>query len=368
MSRVPQLCFEPAFKPHKQDLCFYKGADFNFSLLVADYPIDFRGAAFAMEIRPPDSDVRQIKGLLGETVVDTSLIKLHFEKLDCSGECTTDRNVKKLNSLPISEGDFITLEGSGIDNFKVLSVTATDILVEGTATRGVKNSRIFFRYKSWASFTVLPAFTPNVVATEQTAIAGTTLIYVQSLPVKIPAGEKLVFDDGANDTLVVELAEDAPLGGRILNVLPLDTNIAANATAQIDAFAVILTSPVNAGTVSLTIPSITAGIPAGTILHFSSRTDRGWEYLGFATVSDTVPSGSVTIPVNGLPQDLPVGAIAYFGTLPVNALNIGITADDTRGLYLQKYVYDLIAQLEDGEKLAVMVGDISFSGYVSDFI
>jgi hypothetical protein len=367
-ARVPAICFEPVFKPHKQDLCFYKGADFNFSLLVADYPIDFRGASFAMEIRPPNGDVRQIKNVLGSTAVNTSVIKLEFEKLDCSGECKTDRDIKKLESLPINEGDFVTLEGSGVTMFPILSVTANSILVEGLATRDVSKGRVFFRFKSDASFAVLPAFTPEVVALESPALLNATTLFTQSLPRALPSGTQLVFADANSNTLVVTLADEAPLAGRTLAVEPLAAPIQAGAIAQVDAFALILTAPTLAGGNTLVIPATTAGIPVGTILHFSRRTNAGWEYLGQANVSTTAPTGATTLTVNLLNQDLPVGAIAYFGTVPVNALNIGITADDTRGLYLNQYNYDLIARLSDGEKLAIMKGAIKFDGYVSDFI
>lgn len=367
-SRTPALCFEPAFKPHKQDLCFYKGADFTFSLLVANYEIDFRGASFAMEVRPPEGDVRQVKNILGSVVVNTSQIKLEFEKLDCSSECKADRDIKKLASLPISEGDFVSLEGSGIELARVLSVTANSILVEGTALRDVSKARVFFRHRSWASFTVLPAFTQETIATEQTAVVGSRLIFTQSLPRELKKGQTLVFADTVSSTRLATLATDAPIGGRTLNVEPLEAEILGGAIATIDAFPVILTTAANQGGNALTVPAITAGIPSGTKLNFSRRTNEGWEYLGFATVSTTAPKGETTIGVELLAQDLPVGAIAYFGSVPFNALTIGITADDTRRLHLNKYSYDLIARLADGEKLAIMKGNINFDGYVSDFI
>jgi hypothetical protein len=367
-ARVPALCFEPVFKPHKQDLCFYKGADFNFSLLVADYPIDFRGASFAMEIRPPNGDVRQIKNVLGSTAVNTSVIKLEFEKLDCSGECKTDRDIKKLESLPINEGDFVTLEGSGVTMFPILSVTANSILVEGLATRDVSKARVFFRYKSDASFTVLPSFTPVTIATESTAIAGSRTILIQSLPRTIAKGEKIVFESGANTTLVATLADEAVLSSRVLNVEPLEAAIPGGAIATLDAFAVILTAPSLAGANTLTVPATTAAIPANTVLKFSRRTNEGWEYLGEALVTATAPRGATSINVALLNQDLPLGAITYFGSVAFNTLTIGITADDTRGLHLNQYNYDLIARLTDGEKLAIMKGAIKFDGYISDFI
>ncbi len=367
-TRVPEVCFEPVFKPQRQNLCFYKGADFTFSLLVADYPLDFRGAAFAMEVRPPNGDVRQIKNVLGTVTAKTSTIKLEFEKLDCSGECKVDRDIKKLESLPINEGDFVTLEGSGVTMFRVLSVTANNILVEGLATRDVSKGRVFFRYKSDASFAVLPAFTPEVVAVETTPLVGAREIFTQSLPRELPPGTKLVFADVNSSALVATLTEVAPLAGRKLAVEPLVAPIQAGAIAHIDAFAVILTAPTLAGDNTLVVPATTAGIPSGTVLHFSHRTNVGWEYLGKAEVIQTSPRGDTTIEVALLEQDLPAGAIAYFGTVPVNALNIGITADDTRALHLNEYNYDLIARLADGEKLAIMKGSIKFDGYVSDFI
>jgi hypothetical protein len=367
-ARVPAICFEPVFKPHKQDLCFYKGADFNFSLLVADYPIDFRGASFAMEIRPPNGDVRQIKNVLGSTAVNTSVIKLEFEKLDCSGECKTDRDIKKLESLPINEGDFVTLEGSGVTMFPVLSVTASSILVEGVSSRDVAKGRVFFRFKSDASFFVSPAFTPEVVATETPAAIGATVLFTQSLPRELSAGTILVFADANSNTILATLTDNAPLGGRLLAVQPMESPIEAGALANIDAFAIILTAETLQGGNTLTVPAIPASIPVGTPLNFSRRTGAGWEFLSGLTVQDTAPVGSTTITFDQADGDLPIGAIAYFGTVPFNALNIGITADDTRQLHLNEYKYDLIARLADGEKLAILKGAIKFDGYVSDFI
>jgi len=367
-TRVPALCFEPIFKPHRQDLCFYKGADFTFSLLVADFPIDFRGASFAMEIRPPNGDVRQIKNVLGSAAVNTSIIKLEFEKLDCSGECKTDRDIKKLESLPINEGDFVTLEGSGVTMFPILSVTANNILVEGLATRDVAKGRVFFRFKSDASFFVSPAFTPEIVALESPAVLGATTLFTQSLPRELPAKTTLVFADTNSSISLATLVDVAPLGGRLLAVEPLGQDIAAGAIANIDAFAIILTAETLQGGDTLTVPPIPAGVPTGTVLNFSRRTGAGWEYLAGLTVQDTAPVGSTTLAFDQADRDLPVGAVAYFGTIPFSALNIGITADDTRGLHLNQYNYDLIARLADGEKLAIMKGTIKFDGYVSDFI
>jgi hypothetical protein len=368
-TRSLPLCFEPVFKPHVQNLCFYKGADFTFSLLVADYPIDFRGASFAMEVRPPNGDVRQITNVLGSTVAGTSIIKLEFEKLDCSNECKADRDIKKLASLPISEGDFISLEGSGINLFKILSVTATSVLVEGLATRDVSKGRVFFRYKSWTSFTVLPSFTPTFIAVESTALIGAETILVQSLPRKFLKGDTLVFSDGTSDTLVAVLNEDAPLAARSLTVQPLAAEIAANSIANIDAFPVILTDASLAGMNQLVVPATPAAIPVGTTLHFSRRTDQGWEYLTAVDVTDTAPKGSVEISITPVDiEELPIGAIAFFGSVAFNTLTIGITADDTRGLYLKEYSYDLIVRLADGEKIPIMKGNINFDGYVSDFI
>jgi hypothetical protein len=367
-ARVPALCFEPVFKPHKQDLCFYKGADFNFSLLVADYPIDFRGASFAMEIRPPDGDVRQIKNVLGSTAVNASVIKLEFEKLDCSGECKTDRDIKKLESLPINEGDFVTLEGSGVTMFPILSVTANSILVEGTATRDVSKARVFFRYKSWASFNVFPSFIPFNVVVESPATIGSNSITIQPLTRKIDKGEKIVFESGS-DVVVVTLAEDAPFFTQTINIVePLTVELARGVIAVIDAFAVIVLDTSLIGTTALSVSPTKSAIPANTILKFSQRTIKGWEYLGEATVISTAPKGSETIEISPLEQNFPVGAIAHFGSIAFNTLTVGITADDTRGLHLKKYSYDLIVRLDDGEKIPIMKGDINFDGYVSDFV
>jgi hypothetical protein len=85
-------------------------------------------------------------------------------------------------------------------------------------------------------------------------------------------------------------------------------------------------------------------------------------------VTATAPRGATSINVALLNQDLPLGAITYFGSVAFNTLTIGITADDTRGLHLNQYNYDLIARLTDGEKLAIMKGAIKFDGYISDFI
>lgn len=357
--------FLPQFQTLFLDLQLKKGESVSFGLTVTDYPLDLRNSLVAVELRPDPPGIEMMEDIMGSVSLGSNTITLSFPKVDCSHRCSkSDRDYARLQSIPVYEGDFVSLEGSGIELSRVLSITAHTITVETPATRAVDFARLFYRYRSWSSFTIVPAFTGQEIAVESTATVGAQTINVQSLPVEIPAGETIVFEPN----LLARTTELAPFGSRTLKTQPLEQEIPASTKAKLEAFVVIVLSEVGAGGNTIPVNPTRAPIPANTTLHFATRTIAGWKYAGAATVTTTATTGSTSLLVTPLLDTIPMGAIAWFGTLPFNSIKLGMSPDDTRGLRLDNYKYDAIARLPTGEVLRLMEGNIFFAEHVTDFV
>jgi hypothetical protein len=220
---------KPQFDTHHQDLELKKGESAQFSVALTNPNLDLRGCLVFAEIRRNSPGYTQIAGFTGSvsTSGDTITINQYPKTLDKS---------QLLSQLPVRQGDFVTLEGSGIVGSKVIAVTDSQIVVSNAASRTINEGRLLVRSLSVASFTAIPINAVTIITAANTSVGGTS-IALKSLGLDVPSNTTLNFAtrtaDGWQYLGSARLTASATSSSTPTNltVSPLSVAIPANAIA-----------------------------------------------------------------------------------------------------------------------------------------
>jgi hypothetical protein len=347
----------PQFDTGNLDLNLKKGESAQFSVAIADYDLDLRGALIFAEIRRLSPGYNLLNNFTG--TVSASGNNILVQRYPHA-----ENKADFLNSLNVRIGDLVTLEGSGIVGSKVLAISDSQILVSGTSTRAIGEGRLLVRSLSSASFTAVP-YLPIININCSAATIGTTSLTVANITRDIPRGTQLIFNDSGT-AKVATLTADLITNTVTASISPLSVAITGNSTCQVGVMVVVMLSTANTGAIALNVSATTLGIPSGTNLNFAVRTGDGWQYIGSATTSTTTLPGVTSIPVASLSNSIPVGAIAWFATHSFNTFYLAIEPNDTQFLESGDYGYDVICRQTNGYTIRVLQGTCKLIDHWSD--
>lgn len=223
----------PQFTTITQDLKLKKGESAQFSVTITNPDLDLRGCLVFAEIRRLSPGYNLIPQFTGIVVSGSNTIQIKQYPF-------TEDKARVLSSLPVRNGDLITLEGSGIIGSKVVSVTDSQIIATASATRTINEGRLLVRSLSVASFTAIPISAITIIAAANTSV-GATSIALNSLGLVVPASTTLNFATRTVD------------GWQYLG------------SAKLTASATNSTTPTN-----LTVSPLSVAIPANAIAWFGT--------------------------------------------------------------------------------------------------
>ena len=353
------ITLAPQFLTHALDLEIKKGESAQFAVAVTNFDLDLRGCLVFTEIRRLSPGYNLINGFTGIVTSGSSAIQIKRYP-------ATEDKSRILDLLPVRAGDLITLEGSGINGSKVLAVTDSQIVASNSANRTINEGRLLVRSLSVASFTAVP-YSPIIsVIMNGTAALGATQIPVTGVSRNLDTGTVLAFGDGGTVKTAI-IARDVTANDTIIIVDPLPAAINNAAIAKVGAQTVITTNTASVGATSIAVSPLATAILSGSTLNFATRSADGWVYVGGScTLSASALAGATSLSVTALGVVIPIGAIAWFGTIPFNSFYLAIDPADTQFLESGDYGYDVICRQANGYTLRIIQGNCKLKDHWSD--
>lgn len=357
--------FSPQFETHQLDLDIKKGATAKLVVTVSgSYDFNIQNSLIFTEVRQDAPGYFVIPKIVVSTTSGSPIIKIAAYPLGL------DAN-RILLLLPIQSGDLVTVEGSGIQDSKVLSVSSTEILVSNSATATIVNSRISHRSLPVTSFNVEPIGTTMSISTTNIATSGA--ITVSGVTSLIPAGTQLVFSNGT-DSAVRTVTQDALAGSTTLQVTGSGGNTGTY-TAAIGSQLIFLQNSVNTSSVNAVFKPFSYHIPVNTTLHFATKgvgnSKDGWKYQGSFRTTATTVANSNTVAIDSInPQfsSIPADSVAIFSTIKSNQFRLILETVDSKYVPTGTYKYDVICRFPSGEVIRIIQGNCTFTDNWSDLL
>lgn len=360
--------FSPQFETHQLDLDLKKGATAKLVVTISGtYDFNIQNSLVFTEVRKDAPGYFVINKIAASTTSGSAVIKIEAYPIGM------DAN-RILSLLPIQAGDIVTVEGSGIQDSKVISVSSAEIKVSDNATATVVNSRIGHRSLPVTSFNVEPIGTTMSVSSSNVHSSNSTKsMTVAGVTSLIPAGTQLVFVSGTDRT-VRTVTQDALPGSTTLQVDGSGGNI-GNYTAQVNAQLLTLANNVSNSSSTATFKSLSAPIPNNTTLHFATKgvgnSKDGWKYQGsFRTTAISQSNNEVGIdtisPQFG--ESIPAGSVAIFSTIKSNQFRLVLDTIDSKYVPSGTYKYDVICRFPSGEVIRIIEGNCTFTDNWSDLL
>lgn len=357
--------FSPQFETHQLDLDIKKGATAKLVVTVSgSYDFNIQNSLIFTEVRQDAPGYFVIPKIVVSTTSGSPIIKIAAYPLGL------DAN-RILLLLPIQSGDLVTVEGSGIQDSKVLSVSSTEILVSNSATATIVNSRISHRSLPVTSFNVEPIGTTMSISTTNITTSGA--ITVSGVTSLIPAGTQLVFSNGT-DSAVRTVTQDALAGSTTLQVTGSGGNTGTY-TAAIGSQLIFLQNSVNTSSVNAVFKPFSYHIPVNTTLHFATKgvgnSKDGWKYQGSFRTTATTVANSNTVAIDSInPQfsSIPADSVAIFSTIKSNQFRLILETVDSKYVPTGTYKYDVICRFPSGEVIRIIQGNCTFTDNWSDLL
>lgn len=357
--------FSPQFETHQLDLDIKKGATAKLVVTVSgSYDFNIQNSLIFTEVRQDAPGYFVIPKIVVSTTSGSPIIKIAAYPLGL------DAN-RILLLLPIQSGDLVTVEGSGIQDSKVLSVSSTEILVSNSATATIVNSRISHRSLPVTSFNVEPIGTTMSISTTNITTSGA--ITVSGVTSLIPAGTQLVFSNGT-DSAVRTVTQDALAGSTTLQVTGSGGNTGTY-TAAIGSQLIFLQNSVNTSSVNAVFKPFSYHIPVNTTLHFATKgvgnSKDGWKYQGSFRTTATTVANSNTVAIDSInPQfsSIPADSVAIFSTIKSNQFRLILETIDSKYVPTGTYKYDVICRFPSGEVIRIIQGNCTFTDNWSDLL
>lgn len=356
--------FSPQFLTHTLDLNLKKGSTAKLVVTIAGtYDFNIQNTSIFTEVRKEAPGYVVIDRITASTTTGSPTIKISAYPLRM-------HSTQVLSMLPIQAGDLVTVEGSGIEDSKVLSVSSAEIIVSNNATANILNSRISHRSLPLTSFRAEPV-SPAMSLTCND-ISGNPLI-VTGITSSIPVGTELVFTNTNNQVTTRTVTQTALAGATALYVSGTGGVTGTAYFCKIGPQVITLSQSVTSASPTATFNTLNYQIPANTVLHFATKgagnSKDGWRYQGsFRTSATTAPnSNQVNISnVQVQKTSIPAGAVALFSTIKSNQFRLILDTADNLYIPTGTYKYDTICRFPDGEVIRILEGNCTFSDNWSD--
>lgn len=356
--------FSPQFLTHNLDLNLRKGSTAKLVVTIAGtYDFNVQNSLIFTEVRKEAPGYLAIDRITASTATGSPAIKINAYPLRM-------HSTQILSMLPIQAGDLITVEGSGIEDSKVLSVSSAEIIVSNNATASISNSRISHRSLPLTSFRAEPVSSVmNLVCNE----ISENPLTVTGITSSIPVGTELVFTNVSNQVTTRTVTQTALAGATTLYVSGTGGTSGTAYFCKIGPQVITLTQPVTSVSTSATFSALSYQIPANTVLHFATKgagnSKDGWRYQGsFKTAANTTPASN-QVNINSIQiqkTSIPSGSVALFSTIKSNQFRLILDTLDNLYIPTGTYKYDTICRFPDGEVIRILEGNCTFSDNWSD--
>lgn len=319
-----------------------------FKVKQESYPQDLRGCLIFGKISPSVPILDIIPNVFGTINISSNIIYI----------TDTGKGGFPVSIPRICVGDMLTLEGSGIQNSKILSIHKSQITVADISSNPVVNGRLFLRSHSTAYFNVSPEIIAFNLVLQDSASIGTDKIIVSPSQYFLPSGTLLPFVD--NDVMKIAVtAFDVKVNDTVIIINPLISSIPKGANARVGVQSVIVSNSADKGETLIDINSLSIPMPAGTILNFAHKTTEGWEYCGTTMVTLNALPGDTFIATTPLENKIDQWSYAWFGSFPFNSFYLSLDPSDTYSLNIGAYKYDINCRFPDGRLIKLIQGNAS---------
>jgi hypothetical protein len=328
--------------------------------------LNLQNSLLFSEIRRKTTGIKLLDNFTANTTLGTNTITLNF-----FGSRTASR-LQVLRELNLRVGDYLTVEGSGINDAVIETVSHNTITVDKNATRRVTDARLFYQPRVEASFDITPSGGEIQFLTLGIDSVSTNKINLPApLQKDIPAGTKLAFnytrnlESNATETTTIEVLvnKNASLGALDLEVTALsdEVNISSlndgNYLTHLGVTKITVSTQLNIildeddenKIFFLDILPLEVDIPSETDLFIGLRSEQGWKYIGKVTTKTPTLKGQNTILfttpeiVSTFNNTIPKDSVIFFGSYPYNQFYLSMGIEELARLQAsEKYGYDVV--------------------------
>lgn len=332
-----------------------------FKLTQESYPQDLRGCLIFGKISPSVPIFDIIPDLLGTVDINSNIVNI-VNTSRGSATVPTHATVPTRDPVlaSICVGDRLTLEGSGIQNSRILSIHDSQIIVADMSSVNVVNGRLYLRSHSTAYFNTSPENIAFNLILEESASIGAKKIIVSPSQYFLPTGTILLFVDDDKIKMAIS-ASDVKVNNTVINVNPLISSIAKGSHARVGVQSVIVSSLADKGQTFIDVNDLSIPIPAGTILNFAHKTIEGWKYSGATMVALNAFPGDTFIATTPLENKIDPWSCAWVGSFPFNSFYLSLDPSDTYNLKPGTYKYDIDCQFPDGRLIKLTQGSATIT-------
>ena len=327
--------------------------------------LNLQNSLLFSEVRRKTSGIKLLDNFTANTTLGTNIITLNF-----FGSRTASR-LQVLKELNLRVGDYLTVEGSGINEAVIVTVSHNTITVDKNATRRVTDARLFYQPRVEASFDVTPSGGEvQFLTLSIDSVSANTIILRDLLQKDIPLGTKLAFnstvdiDEETTQTTVVEVLvnEDAAVGTKLINFTALSseadssslnntfiTNLGVTKINVIADLDVVIDEEEEDQVFFLEVSPLKVDIPSQTDLFISLRSSTGWKLIGKITTQAPALKNQTSILfvrpelTSASSNKIPKNSVIFFGSYPFNQFFLSMGVEELARLQaVEKYGYDVI--------------------------
>jgi hypothetical protein len=309
------------------------------------------------EVRRKTTGIKLVDNFTANTTLGANIINLNF-----FGSRTASR-LQILRELDLKVGDYITVEGSGIKDAAIQTVSHNTITVDKNATRRVTDARLYYQPRVEASFDITPSGGNTATITLVIENITTNKITLTSPLVKeLPAGTKLVFSNTEGNLITIyELivnnkvsVDSKEIEFTYLSNDPLPfiqgftSTLGVTKITTTSDLAIDLSGDTGQEEQQyiLDISPLDVDLPSDKTLWIGYKSATGWELIG--SIKTFLPhlKGSISITFTSpdiVKTTIPQGSVIFFGSFPYNQFYLSMEVDElARLLGTEKYGYDVM--------------------------
>lgn len=311
------------------------------------------------EVRRKTTGIKLVDNFTANTTLNADTISLNF-----FGSRTASR-LQILRELGLKVGDYITIEGSGITDAVIQTVSHNSITVDKNATRRVTDARLYYQPRVEASFDITPSGgNTGIITLVVDSITSDKVILTSPLPKELPAGTKLVFSNTIDSTTTIyELTVNKKASA---NSTEIEVTYLSNETETLpslqgftstlgvtkitttsDLFVEVSEDPDEEEQLyTLNISPLEVDLPSDKTLWIGYKSATGWQLIGSIKTFLPCLKGNAAITFtnpNLVKTTIPQGSVIFFGSFPYNQFYLSMEVDElARLLGTEKYGYDVM--------------------------
>ena len=329
--------------------------------------LNLQNSLIFSEVRRKTTGIKLLDNFTANTTLGTNTITLNF-----FGSRTASR-VQVLKELNLRVGDYLTVEGSGINEAVIETVSHNTITVNRNATRRVTDARLFYQPRVEASFDVTPSGGEvQFLTLSIDSVSANTIILKDLLQKDIPLGTKLAFNSTLDldvggettQTTVIEVLvnEDAAVGTKEIKFTTVSneadisslnntfiTNLGVTKINVIADLNVVIDEEEENQVFPLDVLPLEVDIPSQTDLFIGLRTSAGWQSIGKITTQAPAIKNQASILfvrpelTSASSNKIPKNSVIFFGSYPFNQFFLSMGVEELARLQAaEKYGYDVV--------------------------